>query len=324
MTDDIVIRARRRDDDPGILEIYNQHETEFALTLEILRFHFDDRARPAGAEPRVAVAEREGVIIGAWDMEPSRRAPDSGAYFAAVEVDGIEQGKGIGSKLWQDAERTLVGLGARKVYSQVRETDAHSQRFAVAGGFSKTGRAHRISRLMLSDVNLDGYDGIEERLEREGIVIKSMPELDANDEAFLRDLHAAVQDASRDVPSTDAFTPTPFEIWRENLLKSPDSRPDAYFVALHNGHPIGCADLRIPVAGRANNGLTGVMRAFRGRGVARALKLRTVRWAQENEIQFIDTANDAENARMLAINVRMGYKPLPAREEWLKECPPAE
>ena len=66
------------------------------------------------------------------------------------------------------------------------------------------------------------------------------------------------------------------------------------------------------------------MRAFRGRGVARALKLRTVRWAQENEIQFIDTANDAENARMLAINVRMGYKPLPAREEWLKEYPPAE
>jgi len=31
------------------------------------------------------------------------------------------------------------------------------------------------------------------------------------------------------------------------------------------------------------------------------------------------TANDAANAPMLSINVPLGYKALPAREEWLKE-----
>ena len=322
MTDDIVVRPRQREDDPRILEIYHQHETEFPLTLESLRFHLDERARPEGTDPRAAVAERDGMIVGDWYLQPNEWSADPNAYFASVEVDTCEYGKGVGSKLWEDLEREAIALGARKVYAHIRESEARSQRFAAARGFDKTGRAHRISRLMLSEVNLDGYDGIEENLARENIVVEPMSELDADDEAFLRELHAAVEDAAQDIPSTEDYKPTPFEIWRENFLKSPDSRAEAYFAALHDGHPIGIANLIIPGEGRAVNGLTAVMRASRGRGVARVLKLRTVRWAQENGIEFIDTGNDAENARMLAINVRIGYKPLPAREEWLKEYPP--
>ena len=172
---------------------------------------------------------------------------------------------------------------------------------------------------MLSEVNLDGYAGLEERLAKQDIVIKPATQVDLDDEPFLRELHAAIQDAVQDIPSSEEFKPTPFEIWRQNLLKSPDSSPEAYFIALRSGHPVGIANLISPAPGRAFNGLTAVRRSVRGQGVAKALKVRTVEWGRANGIDFIDTGNDADNAPMLAINVRLGYKPLPAREEWLKE-----
>jgi GNAT superfamily N-acetyltransferase len=61
--------------------------------------------------------------------------------------------------------------------------------------------------------------------------------------------------------------------------------------------------------------------AYRGRGIARALKLKTVEWAREHGVEFIFTANDAQNQRMLSINSSLGYRPLPASIDLVKELP---
>ena len=323
MTSDLFIRPRGLDDDPRILDIYHQFETQFVLTLEMLRYHWDERARPEGTEPAAAVAVRNDVVVGMWDMEPSRHSPNTGTFEAFVAVDEAEQGQGVGSKLWSDLEPLLIEKGARKVYVEIREDRERPQKFATVRGFRNTGRASRMTRLVLSEVNLEGYEGIEERLAGEGIVIKPMSELDASDENLMRELHQAEQDAARDIPSSEEFHPTPFDLWQQNFMKFPGSSPDAFFVALHDGHPGGLAMLTVHGDGHATNGLTGVVPSLRGRGVAQALKLRTIIWARENGIDHIDTSNDAENAPMLAINVRLGYEPLPARFEWLKEYSPA-
>jgi len=48
------------------------------------------------------------------------------------------------------------------------------------------------------------------------------------------------------------------------------------------------------------------------RGIAWALKLNTVKYAQENGYERIKTWNDTENQPMLSINLRLGFQPLPA------------
>ena len=47
-------------------------------------------------------------------------------------------------------------------------------------------------------------------------------------------------------------------------------------------------------------GLTGVRREARGRGIAMALKLRTVRYALDKGVEHIKTWNDQRNQPMLA------------------------
>lgn len=319
MSDDLTIRRRRREDDERGLEIFHQHEQVFTMTLEAWRFHMDERVRPEGMEPVMRVAERDGQIIGDWYMEQHPWTTDPNAFFATVEVDKNLEGQGIGRRLWDDLEPVLKARGARKVYARATQGDERGQRFASDRGFRKTERADRISRLTVADANLEGYEGVEQRLQAENIIIKTMAELDQDNDSFMRELHAAIQDSVQDIPSTEEFRPTPYDVWRQNFLKSPGTSAETYWVALHEGHPIGLANLSLPASDRAFNGLTGTMRAFRGKGVARALKLKTIEWSRQNGIEYIDTGNDAENERMLAINLRLGYESLPARHEWLKE-----
>ena len=66
------------------------------------------------------------------------------------------------------------------------------------------------------------------------------------------------------------------------------------------------------------NNITGVLRDYRGRKIAQALKLLTIRYAQAYGAATIRTSNDSENAPMLAINRKLGYKPLPGK--YLMHC----
>ena len=57
--------------------------------------------------------------------------------------------------------------------------------------------------------------------------------------------------------------------------------------------------------------MTAVRRAYRGHGVARALKDATIAWAIEHGLEALETGNDEDNAPMRAVNARLGYRPLP-------------
>jgi RimJ/RimL family protein N-acetyltransferase len=57
--------------------------------------------------------------------------------------------------------------------------------------------------------------------------------------------------------------------------------------------------------------MTAVARAWRGKGLARALKQATIRWAIANGLDALRTGNDVDNAPMRAVNARLGYRPTP-------------
>jgi RimJ/RimL family protein N-acetyltransferase len=63
---------------------------------------------------------------------------------------------------------------------------------------------------------------------------------------------------------------------------------------------------------------TGTLRAYRGRGLALAVKLASIAWAREHGVTSMQTNNDETNAPMLAINRRLGYRPAGRRVEWVR------
>jgi predicted GNAT superfamily acetyltransferase len=57
--------------------------------------------------------------------------------------------------------------------------------------------------------------------------------------------------------------------------------------------------------------MTAVVRDWRHRGLAAALKRATIAWAIANGLESLETTNDDANAAMQAVNARLGYRPLP-------------
>lgn len=127
------------------------------------------------------------------------------------------------------------------------------------------------------------------------------------------EVHAS---ALGDVPvGSEAPTARPYEEWRASTVDSPDALPALSLVALVGDEVVGWSGLEATSdPDVAENELTGVLRAWRGRGIATALKREQALRAKHAGLQRIETTNDEANAPMRAVNARLGFEPQPA---WL-------
>jgi RimJ/RimL family protein N-acetyltransferase len=126
--------------------------------------------------------------------------------------------------------------------------------------------------------------------------------------------------AFRDVPFPDPPTVAPFDEWREWVLHSPGGLREAYFLARDGERYVGVSNMHRNEAqpGVIFQGFTGVVREYRGQGVAMALKLRTVQYAREHGYREIRTGNNTRNRPMLRINEAMGFQKQPVWIEFEK------
>lgn len=313
----ILIRPNTLDDDARTVEIGNRIYREFPpMSVEDLRFYIENR--PKDSVDERYVAEKDGAVVGFFALREMWWSAERGMYSVRLNVDPNHQRQGIGSRLYDVLLERVLNVGARRLRTNVRDDQPVAERFALKRGFQKTGRVERESRLNVHSARLDGYDGLEERLRAEGIRIATLAELGADDEAVVHSVHELSDRAARDVPSSFEFTSTPCEQWHREVLSGPGMSPDWFWVALDGERPVGLALLKREGENAAYNDFTATDREYRGRGIARALKKRTIDWARRNGVDYIYTGNDAANERMLAINLRLGYEPLPTSSELVK------
>jgi RimJ/RimL family protein N-acetyltransferase len=119
---------------------------------------------------------------------------------------------------------------------------------------------------------------------------------------------------SMDVPGSDeAFQRfMPFEVYHATVHEASWYRPDGQIIAAAGDEWIGMAAVGyFEHTQSMYNMITGVDRAYRGRGIAQALKLLSIRCARSYGARYIRTNNDSHNEPMLAINRKLGYQPEP-------------
>jgi len=204
------------------------------------------------------------------------------------------------------------------VHAHVREDLPVVRRFAQDREFRETGHGDRPSRLDVGTANTESGRQAAERLGREGIRIATLDELGDTDEDVLRGFHELSNETYADTPRSDEWTFIPFDEW-QRLRTEAGERSDMVWVAIDARRIVGFASLLQRHESSAYAGYTGVARSHRGRGIARALKHYQVDWARRHGIDHLFTENDVENAPMLRINTGMGYRPLPADVEVIKD-----
>jgi len=91
--------------------------------------------------------------------------------------------------------------------------------------------------------------------------------------------------------------------------------PDWRVVAAAGGEVVGYSKFHLPQArpGVAVHDITGVKRAWRGRGIAGALKRAQIAWAKERGYERLETWNEERNAPIRKLNECLGYSLAPGR-----------
>jgi RimJ/RimL family protein N-acetyltransferase len=164
------------------------------------------------------------------------------------------------------------------------------------------------------------FSGAEARPAAEGITITTLAAERQRDPEALEKLHELHNTCEQDVPAVDPVTAIPFELFLAQSVDAPNALEDAHFIARDGDDYVGVSNLfrSLEDPGVLYQGLTGVRREYRGRGLAMALKLQTVRYAREHGYREIRTWNDTRNRPMLRINEAMGFQKQPVWIEFEK------
>ncbi len=131
---------------------------------------------------------------------------------------------------------------------------------------------------------------------------------------LIEGVHAVAVETFLDIPGGDEPTAAgTLAEFRARDVDRPSIPPGAFMIATDaaTGDVIGYASLiLLPGSTRvAWHDMTAVLRAWRGRGLAGALKRATIGWAIANGLETLETGNDVDNAAMRAVNARLGYAP---------------
>ena len=236
-------------------------------------------------------SERYGELAG--DVLPSHRtAARIDALFAAME----ERSRADGTRIfttwsWENDGLRLSALEVRG-YREARRS-----RFWELDLLANRARLEAMARES------------REKMRQRKITVLTI-DRDGDPDKWTK-LWRMSNEAERDVPTTVPHVDVTFADFMK-WLRSPGLREDRIWIAREGDAILGVSMLSYPPKrGVVVTDWTGVARAGRGHGVARALKCETVMQAIALGVDRVRTDNDSQNAPILHINDTMGYRRRP-------------
>ena len=232
-----------------------------------------------------------------------------GLFYVKIIVAPHARNQGLGTQMYESALRAARELGATELEGNVREADVTSNKFVEKRGF-KIGFHSFESTLNLTHFDVSKFDDLQARIHADGFRFFSLAEAGVTEENKHK-LYEINRACDLDNPGGDGTFPD-FYAFSKNVFDASWFRADTQILAALDDRWIGLAAIGIYSEDKhAYNAFTGVMHDFRGRGLAKALKLQTILLAKKEGMRYIRTNNDSQNAPMLAINRKLGYQPEP-------------
>ena len=267
---------------------------------------------------RVSVEAPDGSIAAIGDIGVGFTARPDGSQFVGMTVLAPHRRRGIGSALLGAFEEEARRRKVPKVLAGANEGEKFAVDWARGHGYREIGR--RIaSYLELAKFEPAQFAEALDRARAAGIRITSFadnlePRDAAAQEQWWRELYAAEAPMWEDIPFAVPTPHWPYDRFYE-AGTSGQLMHDLSLVAYAGDEIAGFTTTGKSKDQDGWTWMTGTARQYRGRGVARALKVEMLTRAKRKGLRAIGTTNDEPNKSMRGINAKLGYQMLPAHVE---------
>ncbi|WP_274556538.1 GNAT family N-acetyltransferase [Streptomyces spiramyceticus] len=258
---------------------------------------FELRTAHPDKKMRLLTAEEDGEVIGTAYAGIAYDSTEPGQSYVTPHVHPDRRGRGAGSLMLRAAEEHLAAEGATAVYSWAMDTP-ESRTFAEKRGYRPTRSAH-FQRLDLANGPLPQLQELPA-----GVELRTAAD-------FLDDprpMFEADAETTSDEPGDISVDFSDYEDWINHTWNHPLLDRGLSTVVMVDGRVAAFTAAHTDGLTRYASGMTGTLRAFRGRGFAKLAKTASLHRARAAGYTEAFTNNDADNGPMLAVNKWFGYK----------------
>jgi mycothiol synthase len=312
-----MIRPFNHDDYPALASLSNLVEPDWPVTAELLAQW--DKQRNPEHHHATFVDEHNGNILAFGQTGHDSHAFEEGKFWLGIGVHPEHRKAGLGRGLYQHLLHHLAPMQPKVLQVFTSEDQTVGVEWLQREGFRVVWKRYH-SRLQTKGFDFAPYEGLEQTLSAHGIEIKSLADL--NDPDAAHKLYELDWTLMQDVPMGVTLTKQSFEQWMKQEIDDPEFIKEACMIAIDpkrsddlTGSFVGYTSLMKSVD-HYGIGMTGVVREYRGKGIAKALKLATMQFVKRDSehsgISEIRTMNDPPNVAMLGMNQALGFTRFPS------------
>ncbi len=310
ITRSLEIRDFKPDDYDAVAGILNRIYPDHRRSPSEIRYWDESFDRNKYIFKRYSAVETgNGQLVAYGDY---RHMPDMfhpKKFWMGINVDPASQRRGIGTMLYERIMRDMAEMDAITVRAGTREDKPASISFLGKRGFGERMRSWE-SHLDIQEFDSTRLQSYAAKMAEQRVTISTLRELSQHDPQCHRKLYALLTAVVADMPAPDRFTPLDFEDFMKQTVLHPNCLQDGYLIASDEERYVGLSNVfkSEKQTGDLHQMDTGVLREYRGRGIAMALKLEVIRFAKRYGANVIKTWNDSTNEGMLAINQKLGFQ----------------
>jgi GNAT superfamily N-acetyltransferase len=308
-----IVRDATATDYPALVALNKASYPDYAETEEEWR-HWDETWDHKKHFKSRVVAEDGARVVGFGLVNHMRGAFVPTKYRVDITVHPDHRERGHGTALYDTLVEKVRDRAGRTIAASAKESMPDGVRFLTKRGFREVKRDWE-SRLFVRGFDFARFATADDRVAKQGIRVVALADEMQRDPAALQKAYELNEDCRMDVPTVDPPSRHTFKEFRRDDVDAPSALLDAFFIAIDmHGRYLGVSNMFRSLDDHTFlwQGLTGVRREARGKGIAMALKLRTVRYALDRSVEHIKTWNDVRNRPMLSINEAMGFARQPA------------